>query len=224
MTVYCERTGQTFATETQAATLTTNCHGAVFVPVVQLTPIMYQNSDGSMGRDLRERDAAGNLNPSPTQGSQFWMDSGYSGAEPTLAVKAKLSTADYARDWLGEYARTLEDVVNPNITTIQKYPITENTAQIWKVVPQLKPSAGVEYNTPSSSPGSTNEPPTATLTTTQPTIGTVGTPTSVSSTVSGVAEAATSVLGQYGAYILAGVAVLIVLFFVGTGMTRGVRG
>lgn len=41
------------------------------------------------------------------QGSQFWMDSGYTGPEPSLEVKAAYSTAEYARDWAAAYAKTV---------------------------------------------------------------------------------------------------------------------
>lgn len=37
------------------------------------------------------------------KGSQFWMDSGYRGAEPDLATKAAFSDVGYARDWLKAY-------------------------------------------------------------------------------------------------------------------------
>jgi hypothetical protein len=41
------------------------------------------------------------------QGSQFWMNSDYTGPEPDLATKAAYSTAEYARDWAATYLRSV---------------------------------------------------------------------------------------------------------------------
>ena len=57
------------------------------------------------GCDTRAADlaAAGISVPSQQIGSQFWMNSGYSGPEPDLATKAKFSDAQVANAWANTY-------------------------------------------------------------------------------------------------------------------------
>jgi hypothetical protein len=109
-------------------------------------------------------------------GSQFWMDSKYTGEEPTAQVKQMLSTADYARDWLGTYAANLKSPVglSPNAQAIQKYPTTLGSAEIWATVPELNPANAVTYNTAANSAGSTNEPAHVTAGVTGQTSGLTG--------------------------------------------------
>ena len=93
---------------------------------------------------------AGNLTGQIEQlqtGSQFWMSSGYQGPEPPLEVKAVFSTADYARDWIAQYARQLGPNVSPAVRQIQQtYPESPSaqTQIIWANAPQLQPTVGMQ--------------------------------------------------------------------------------
>jgi len=95
---------------------------------------------------------AGNLTGQVEQlqtGSQFWMNSGYTGPEPPIEVKAVFSTADYARDWIGQYAAQLAGsgmVVSPAVTEIAAtYPApSAKTLAIWQAAPSLAPTIGMQ--------------------------------------------------------------------------------
>lgn len=93
-TVTDERTGLVFSTETMGNALGYGqTPAAVAVPQ---PPRQYVNSDGSIGMDYRARDSRGNLITNQTNSSQFWMDAGYSGPEPTMDDKRAYSDANYA--------------------------------------------------------------------------------------------------------------------------------
>jgi len=90
-------------------------------------------------------------------GSQFWMNSGYTGPEPPLEVKAVFSTADYARDWMSTYAGKLVSSnpnVSPAVTTIaETYPApSAQTLTIWQAAPQLEPTVNMQ-----NQPGATTQ-------------------------------------------------------------------
>lgn len=68
------------------------------------------------------------------RGSQYWMDSGYTGPEPSLEEKAKYSTAEYARDWAAAYARTVAASGAAISPAIQK------------IVVEYPPAAGTELD------------------------------------------------------------------------------
>lgn len=199
MTYTCKRTGETFATESMAKSIVSNCDGTPPVAVEQ-APVKYTNSNGSVGIDTRARDSGGNLITNQ-EGSQFWMNAGYTGDEPPMEVKAFFSSADYARDWAGEAIRAYA-AANPgttlssNMDVVQQYPVTESTAQVWKKIPALAPSAGVTYNTPANSPGSTNEPAYVQKSSYQQSVDRVG------STIGNTVADVKSSVSSYGIYII----------------------
>jgi hypothetical protein len=215
MTYYCKRTGQTFATEAIAKSLVSNCD-AETPKAVEQAPIAYLNSDGSIGMDSRARDAGGNLITNQ-EGSQFWMDAGYTGAEPPMEVKAIFSSAEYARDWAGEALRTIA-AANPGVQlsdamgNIVNYPVTTGTAEIWKAMPALNPANSVNYNTPSSSPGSTNEPAYIQKITTQASVGT-------EEVVNNVQKAIETAKGNL-MYIVGGIVVVVLLVLMMSGKAK----
>lgn len=146
--------------------------------------------------------------PSEQKGSQFWMDANKTGIMPVVPidVKSALSTADYARDWMGEYAKSVKQVnSSPALLAMQKYPTTESTAELWVAIPELRPgSLSVNYNTPTSSPGSTNS---SVLTG-----GVVA--------VEGVKDTISSIVGRYGTWIIGGIVIAVLLVLVSTGAGR----
>ena len=81
-------------------------------------------------------------------GSQFWMNSGYSGPEPSIEVKKALSTAEYARDWIGQYAQDLVGAgvpVQDSVAAMAKdYPVSEASLALWDAVPAISPGAALE--------------------------------------------------------------------------------
>lgn len=94
---------------------------------------------------------AGNITGQVEQlqtGSQFWMNSGYTGPEPPLEVKAVFSTADYARDWIAAYAGQLaaSGPVSPAVAQIAAtYPApSAQTVAIWQASPALQPTIGMQ--------------------------------------------------------------------------------
>ena len=116
--------------------------------------------------------------PSEQIGSQYWMNANSEGKiinEPPLEVKKALSTAEYAAGWLGTYTSTIPSGIdiNTKLNTIQRYPVSLGTAEIWKEVPELAPptyaqvngklaSGSVTYNSPGGRPGGESEPAYAT--------------------------------------------------------------
>jgi len=104
--------------------------------------------------------------PTPTQqGSQFWMNSNYSGPEPTVEVKKAFSSAEYASAWIGNYATGLA-AIGINTPTVAKTaaiaPVqtTKAMTDLWKAVPEISPAGAVAVN---YSPGDsiTTSSPTA---------------------------------------------------------------
>ena len=77
------------------------------------------------------------LNVVGQQGSQYWLNTDYAGAEPSKEVKAAVSTADYARDWIGEYSRNTVKAANAG--TIRQV----SAAVANKAVTYPEPSASV---------------------------------------------------------------------------------
>jgi len=109
-------------------------------------------------------------------GSQVWMNANPEGKMPDLSLAEKMAlsnngNAEYAAGWLGTYAGSIPSniSINPNIGIIQKYPVSQGTAELWKAVPQLAPptyeqvngrliAGGVSYNSPTTRPGGEAEP------------------------------------------------------------------
>ena len=106
--------------------------------------------------------------PSDQVGSQFWMDANPQGEaiNDSDQVKAVCDDASYAAGWASADMATLKASgvqVSAAVNQVLRYPTTIGTAEVWKAIPQLKPtdpaiSNPVAYNMPVNSPGSTNEP------------------------------------------------------------------
>jgi hypothetical protein len=85
-------------------------------------------------------------------GSQSWMNSDYQksgAADPSLQVKAALSTADYANQWIGNYATQLQNAgvpVSPAVATIAKTSETPSTQTLalWKAAPEISSTGALE--------------------------------------------------------------------------------
>lgn len=80
-------------------------------------------------------------------GSQIWMNSGYTGPEPDLATKAKLSDAQYASDWISTYTQGLVNAgvpVQPAITAIANNPVQQSSIDVWNAIPQISPASALE--------------------------------------------------------------------------------
>jgi hypothetical protein len=81
-------------------------------------------------------------------GSQFWMNSGYTGPEPDLATKQAFSTAEYANTWIGDYSKKLVDAgvpVSDSVAAIAKtaIPPSQQISDLWQAVPQIAPSGAL---------------------------------------------------------------------------------
>jgi hypothetical protein len=95
---------------------------------------------------------------------------------------------------------------------IVNYPVTTGTAEIWKAMPALNPANSVNYNTPSSSPGSTNEPAYIQKITTQASVGT-------EEVVSNVQKAIETAKGNL-MYIVGGIVVVVLLVLMMSGKAK----
>jgi hypothetical protein len=94
------------------------------------------------------------------------MNTGYTGPEPSMAVKAALSTASYASSWVAQYntnlaANGIQPASNPSVNGAF---VTPSAAAIWSAFPGLAPpsqftSATNVPGTPAGTPIYTN--PTA---------------------------------------------------------------
>ena len=148
----CPHTGEQFEgssladAEYHARTLSPNCNGAL---------------------------ESGNISvltgkPSDQVGSQFWMDANPQGEMINVSdqVKAVCDDASYAASWANADMASLKASgvqVSTAVNQVLRYPTTVGTAEVWKAIPQLKPtdpaaSNPVAYNMPVNSPGSTSEP------------------------------------------------------------------
>jgi len=105
--------------------------------------------------------------PGPTpiqQGSQFWMNSNYTGPEPTVAVKKAFSSAEYASAWIGNYAQGLKDIgvnVSPRVSEIASYAPVQTTQpmiELWRDVPAIAPQTAVQINYAPGDPPATASP------------------------------------------------------------------
>ena len=105
------------------------------------------------------------------------QQSSQTGSQPRMNANASgsidynlpdISDATYAAGWLGTYVGSMPGSViaaNPSLGIIQKYPVSQGTAEVFKLFPQLAPpvygapAAGSAISSnPSSRPGSANEP------------------------------------------------------------------
>jgi hypothetical protein len=210
------RTGLMFENESIARSLG---YGQAPAPMpVAQAPLTYQNSDGTTGIDYRERDANGNLTTNQI-GSQFWMNAGYTGPEPTMEVKRAFSSAEYASGWIGNYAQQLINTgvpVTQGVRDMAKYPAATSPIllQLWKDYPQFSPAAALQnrYGNPTGSgsgisPTSlgSNTVPAANV---DPLINTGGL-TAVSGWI--------ATLSKYAIYIVAAVAIAIGLLAIWRG-------
>ncbi|WAC05665.1 MAG: hypothetical protein OS112_03285 [Methanoregula sp.] len=147
-------------------------------------------------------------------GSQFWMDTNYTGPEPTLDVKRAFSDAQYAYD----YAQAQMAAIQQQITAGVAAPKTDFTPNVL-VNGKLVPLTDVVKFT-----GTGDYPADPIVKVTDKT-AIVDTNTAIVDTNTTVQDLITKA-GGYGMYLLAGVAVLfIVLVFVALprGSRRGVR-
>jgi hypothetical protein len=181
--------------------------------------------------------------PSEQIGSQVWMNANPEGRMPDLSLADKLAlsdngSAEYAAGWLGTYIGSIPAsiTVNPNIRIIQKYPVSQGTAELWKEVPQLAPptydqvngrliAGGVSYNSPTTRPGGEAEPEYATriltdgLVNSGDTIGTAnraGVGTTGIGEVSGIQDTIKNIPFTLIAIIGVG---LLLLYMMGKGLT-----
>lgn len=95
-------------------------------------------------------------------GSQFWMNSNYTGPEPPDSVKAMYSTADYARDWIASYASGLVAqgvTVSPAVVAISNYPVTTNVPNYYPYTSTPLPGASVQAAAGAQTPGATGGVP-----------------------------------------------------------------
>jgi len=198
------------------------------------------NCDGAL--------SSGNLSvltgqPSDQIGSQVWMNANPEGKMPDLSLAEKMAlsdngSAEYAAGWLGTYIGSIPGNVsiNPNIGIIQKYPVSQGTAELWKAVPQLAPptfdqvngkliAGGVSYATPVTRPGGEAEPEYATraltdgLLNTGDTIGTAnraGVGTTGVGEVSGIQDTIKNIPFTLIAIIGVG---LLLLYMMGKGLS-----
>lgn len=84
------------------------------------------------------------------EGSQFWLNTDYAGAEPSTEVKAAYSTADYARSWISAKAQTITQQasaagtkVSKAVENIANYPESEYQAsyeKVWTDYPTISPT------------------------------------------------------------------------------------
>jgi len=90
------------------------------------------------------------LNVTGQQGSQFWLNTDFTGPEPSKAVKAAASSASYARDWMSGYTKATvkasnAGIIKPvsqavvNIATTYPEPAAE-TKKLWQDYPALAPT------------------------------------------------------------------------------------
>jgi hypothetical protein len=178
--------------------------------------------------------------PQATQtGSQFWMNSDYTGSEPTLAVKALYSDAQVAYDWAGEYAQTLVKqgvTVSPAIGAIADgfTGVQKKTADLWNAIPQSSPIQALvqtlqlnQPSNPSSSPGSASNPGAGTGSNAGYTnTNTAGAGTTTTGGESAPLSGILGSIGSYGVYILGAVVMVVVIalfFFMGKSNTSGVK-
>jgi hypothetical protein len=165
--------------------------------------------------DTRERDAAGNLVTNQI-GSQYWMDAGFTGIEPSLEVKAAFSTAEYASGWIGNYAQILSaqgTPVSSAVSKIAEYPAASSPvlAALWEDYYAISPQAAYDQRSGQAAAALVaNQAKTPVVTPANAAIekGTLNTDTSLNDGKNPVNSIA-STLGSYAMYIIIGVVVIV---------------
>jgi hypothetical protein len=200
------RTGLWFANESIAISL------GYGKPVDVANTIVQVGSQGSFTQDGRLVTTAELVAPGAN-------NSGYVGlAAANLLNTNPSSDANYARDWMSSYQNFLSntgtELAKEPAKQLAEYPSSPQMVEVWKNVPQLAPSAMVNYNTPNQSPGSTNEPPNVNMVSPGQTVGT-------QETTGIVSKAAAAVTG-YGLYIVGGIVIILLLVFMSRGIKSGV--
>ena len=86
------------------------------------------------------------------QGSEFWLNSGYSGTEPPAAVKKAFTSATYASAWIGQYAQNLQAAgvpLSPHAAQIAAYPnLSPGSTSVWASFPGTAPTVVSAGSTP----------------------------------------------------------------------------
>jgi hypothetical protein len=162
----CPHTGEQFESYSMAdaralaSSLSPNCEGALLPNTVSVITGLQSSQIGSQSY----------LNAVPPEQLAAAQTYLYS---PVDALKTAEGSATYAAGWLGTYTSTIPASVvagNDSIVAMQKYPVSVGTAEIWKAIPQIAPityaqrnavalvPGSVNFNQPSGSPGSVNEP------------------------------------------------------------------
>ena len=188
--------------------------------------------------------------------NQPWMSSNESGQPVDLTLEQKKAidgsmlpggSAAYAAAALGTYVGSMPSGMianNPQLGLIQSYPVGQGTAEVWKTFPQLAPmtyaerqqqalgNGKVNFNTPSGSPGSENEPAHTTGFVVDEainygeTLGSQSTP-GIGSGGAGSPSAASNVIDKLKTtpLILAAVIIggLVLIFLMGKGLSGGIR-
>lgn len=219
MTYICNRTGETFVNQAVAE----NIHGVGYcdnvapVAVVQAAIIIPVSASSPGGVDTRARDASGNLITNQI-GSQFWMNEGFTGPEPTLEVKAAFSTAEYASGWIGAYVQTLIDkgvTVTDDVKQMALYPAASSPVlkALWQANPTISPQGAYDVRLAQA----TLISPTAT-TTGAVTVASSSADTATNTGATTAIGGLMNTLGQYAVYIAIGVAIIIIAAIV---MARG---
>lgn len=165
--------------------------------------------------DTRERDASGKLVTNQI-GSQYWMNAGFTGIEPSLEVKAAFSTAEYASGWIGNYAQILSKQGTPvsgAVTQAASYPAASSPvlAAVWEKYYAVSPQAA--YNEQSGKAAAAivaNQAQTGVVTPANAAIekGTLNAATGLNDGKNPV-NSVISTLGSYTAYIIIGVVVIV---------------
>jgi len=77
-------------------------------------------------------------------GSQYWMNTGYSGPEPSLATKAVFSSASYASSWAAQDVTNMQKAGVPGVNTgslaaIASNPVSVQAQALWAAFPGVAP-------------------------------------------------------------------------------------
>lgn len=165
--------------------------------------------------DTRERDASGKLVTNQI-GSQYWMDAGFTGIEPSLEVKAAFSTAEYASGWIGNYAQILSKQGTPVSDAVKEaatYPAASSPVleALWKDFYVISPQAAYDERSGKAAAATVaNQAKTAVITPANAAIekGTLNADKGTNDGKNPV-NSVISTLGSYTAYIIIGVVVIV---------------
>jgi len=181
--------------------------------------------------------AAAQQGPAGQVGSQYWLNKGYTGAEPSNQVKAAFSTATYASSWIGQLAQNMNAAGVPGAASLPQasYPIAPQAQAVWAAFPGTAPPSTTPTGTPivTGTPSAAAYPaPTATSGANQAPVPNGGTQTPGNNvnngdgTNGGTAQpaAGTDLLGSLGTLLSNPIVIISVLgilaLLVGTGTTK----